>query len=347
MAETSAPWAAPVGDATAGTPWSEALHRELWGASLGDGIIGDVTGSAYVPATVTGNKVRIGPGRASVRGHRHISDANVDLDTTTVSGAGNSRIDYAVLRYHPEATTPATKIVLEVVEGTPSASPVPPALTRAEGSGWMLPLARWTRTAAGISGLTDVRTWVGPHLAVATSLALPSDAPLGTTAIVIDAGARWWRQLVGGSPTWVTETASATAYVTSDVTPGSGSRATRLPLTAARVTGGMQVIGSRIVVPFTGRYRIDAQVRSVVPGSSASFYQVTSYVMWNSTLIGSADDVHPDVGVTRAVTTSLMQPDVALTAGAVLEWWVRTGGAGALEISSGQVYSSITVTKVG
>jgi hypothetical protein len=41
------------------------------------------------------------------------------------------------------------------------------------------------------------------------------------------------------------------------------------------------------------------------------------------------------------------QPERALSAGTALEWWVTTGGAGALSLSAGEVSSSITVTKVG
>jgi hypothetical protein len=347
MAETSAPWAAPVGDATNGTPWSEALHRELWGASLGDGILGDVTGASYQASINGTNKIRIQPGRASVRGHRHILDALADLTVSSVSGVGNTRLDYAVLRHVPSATTPASKIVLQAVEGVGAASPVLPALTRAEGSGWMFPLCSWRRTPTGIDTLVDLRQWAGPSLLVASSAALPSDAPLGTTAVVLSTGARWWRDIVAGAPTWVTDTASATAYVTSEQTPGSGSRSTKLPLTSSREVGGMRVLGGQIVVPFTGRYRIDAQLRGFVPATSASGYQITSQVKAGGTVVASADDYVPDTGVTRAVTVSLLRPDVALSAGTALEWWVTTGGAGALSLSAGEVSSSITVTKVG
>jgi hypothetical protein len=129
--------------------------------------------------------------------------------------------------------------------------------------------------------------------------------------------------------------------------PGSGSRSTKLSLTSSREVGGMRVLGGQIVVPFTGRYRIDAQLRGFVPATSASGYQITSQVKAGGTVVASADDYVPDTGVTRAVTVSLLRPDVALSAGTALEWWVTTGGAGALSLSAGEVSSSITVTKVG
>lgn len=345
MAETSRPWGPPVGDATKGTPWDEPLHRELWGASLSDGIIGDRTGGAALATLTATPAMRIGPLRASVRGHRYISDANKDLSIPAVSGSGNSRIDQAVLHYDPAGSTPATKITLKSVQGLAAAIPSPPDLTRAEGSGWMVPLWQWRVTTSGVYELTDLRQWVGPAIQVSGEQALPDDAPLGTTAVDLSGG-RWWRELVSGSAVWVTDSARASAYLGTEITPGSGERTTRIALTTARATGGMRVIASQIVVPFTGLYRIDAQVRMSSP-ASAPANQITSEVRAGSSTIAASYDFVPDVTTSCDVSVSLVRSDVPLNAGTALDWFVTTSAGGGIKIADGQAFTTISVQKVG
>lgn len=351
MAESSKPYAPPVGG-TNGTPWDEPLHRELWGASLGDGILGDAAGNAFNASVVAGPQIRITAGRASVRGHRYLGDVTINLPVTAVSGSSNARIDQAVLHFDPTQTTPGTKIRMKTIEGVVGTSPTAPALTRAEGSGWMLPLWQWRVTSTGVSGpLVDLRSWVGPHLVVASAASLPSDAPLGATATELS-GARWWRSLVAGTPMWISDSPRASAHLTSDIEPGTGARTTLMSLTSDSLVGGMAMpTASRIAVPAAASYRVDAQVRVASPAAAPSI-DATSMVRLNSggnpaggSLVAASYDFVP---AGHNVTVSLIRADVPLTAGSYLEWFVTTSnGGGGLALANGPEFTSITVERRG
>lgn len=347
MSESSKPWPKPIGDASKGTPWDGALHRELWGAALGDGVLGDLTGQELAVSLVSGTTARLQPGRASVRGHRYINDAVKDLTIPTVSGSGNTRLDRLVLHYDPAQTTPTGMITAKVITGVAAASPVPPSLTRAEGSGWMVPIAGWRRTTSGVDNLLDLRSWLGPTYTISDPAALPSDAPLGSVAFDVTSSGRWWRKLVSGSLAWVSDTPLASAYVTSPVTPGSGQRETVLNLTQSTLQGGMTMPdSSRILIPDAGLYRVEAQIRCVAAGVTAS-NTVTSSINADGNPICRGFDYVPQTTTGTQVTVSAVRPIVDLAAGTVITWSVITSAGGGILLSAGQLFSTICIQKVG
>lgn len=358
MAESSGPWPAPIGG-TSGVPMTASLSRAIGGAGIGDGVIEDVTGGGLAVTLVTsGTVARLAPGAALLRGtHRYANSAAIDLPISTVTGSGNSRIDTLVLHYDPAQTTPALQITAKIITGTPAATPTAPALTRAEGSGWMIPLAQWTRaTGAAAGNLVDLRTWLGPGGPVcASAAALPTDAPLGSTATLID-GSRWWRQLVSGSLQWISDSPIAACYLASDfVTPGSsGTWTSALSLTTEHTRGGMTRPSSyRIGVPFTGYYRIDSQCRVGIPagaGDGFAYSQVRVNSAGNpagGSLIAESYDYLPTRGFAGNVTLSAHRGSVLLTAGDYLEWFVSVPTGGGLNIGGGRVSTTISVQANG
>lgn len=356
MAETSGPWPSPIGGSN-GTPMTASQSRAIFGAGLGDGVIEDVTGGGLAVSLISsGTVARIAPGAALLRGtHRYASTANIDLAIPTVTGTGNSRIDTVALKYTPAATTPSTAITAQIVTGTAAASPVPPALTR-DATGWTIPLARFTRATAGAAGnLVDLRSWLGPGGPVyASSAALPADAPIGSTATLVD-GTRWWVTLIGGSPQWVSDSPLASAYLAATSVVGGtavGQFTVRIALTTSQLRSGMTRPDSyRIGVPYTGNYRVGAQALVRIPSGAGNGFAHSEIRIdsggspTGGTLAAESWDwIPPGAG---AVTLSTYRDSLTLTAGSYLEWYLTVPAGGGLSIGGSPASTTITVSANG
>jgi hypothetical protein len=80
------------------------------------------------------------------------------VSTPIPAASAQNRIDRLVIRLTRGATTSATVVVAAVVTGTPSGSPVIPALTQTPTGIWEFPVSHWTSTSAGaLTGLIDDR----------------------------------------------------------------------------------------------------------------------------------------------------------------------------------------------
>lgn len=128
----------------------------LWARNLGEGVI-DGRGFELEPfADSTGMNIKVKTGQALVRGHFYDNTAQ---ETVTIPTANltNPRIDLVVLRLDPTANT----ILLHVIEGTPSSSPVAPTPTQTDGAIYDLPIARVAVGAAvatiAPANVTDLR----------------------------------------------------------------------------------------------------------------------------------------------------------------------------------------------
>jgi hypothetical protein len=156
MAEWSGPWD--------NSDFTESEWRQLFASTVLP------VGFSDLPVTpsLSDRNITIGSGRAVVQGHLYINDANVIL-TNSAPPAGQQRIDYLVLRLDPTEAILADRIVLALVQGTPSSgTPSAPALTQNENGTWEQPLVRYGPYGTGaMSGApsTDLMTNVVPAMA--------------------------------------------------------------------------------------------------------------------------------------------------------------------------------------
>lgn len=131
-----------------------------WARNIGEGVETGYDAELAVSATGLAMTVTVGAGRAMVRGHFYLSNATETLNIASAS-AVSPRIDTVVLRLNPTANS----IVLAVVTGTASATPVAPTLTQTDTGTYEYPLANVfvaaNATAIGSGNVTDRRTYVG------------------------------------------------------------------------------------------------------------------------------------------------------------------------------------------
>jgi hypothetical protein len=129
VAESSGPWA--------GQPLPDNLYQRLF-SNYGEGVFGNVFGSAPVTVTAAGDGVVAAPFEAIVRGRYYQIDTNVTLNPPASSA--QPRIDRLVLRLDPGSG----RGTLAFVQGTPSSSPQVPALTQSFNGIWEMPKAQMT-----------------------------------------------------------------------------------------------------------------------------------------------------------------------------------------------------------
>jgi hypothetical protein len=161
MAETSFPFDAGAGSSVLEDGWSRMAR--MWARS---GImVPDLAGGvgALAAGAITGCKVALGTGlqvtvavgEATVKGFYYANDASKAL-TVAANASGNPRLDWVVL----ELDRVNNQILAKIVQGTPAASPVLPALTQVYNGVYQHPIGYYTvvNAASVPSALTDYRT---------------------------------------------------------------------------------------------------------------------------------------------------------------------------------------------
>lgn len=146
MSQESRPWAGiSTGDAG---PYSDAnwveMYRLFYGIGTGKNDGGPLIGTGTSPdiglsVTVTSPvsaAVILTPGAALVHGTWYHNDANLNM-ALGANASGNPRVDTLVLRKDWSAQT----VRAAIKQGTPAATPVPPGMTRSDGSIWEIPIA--------------------------------------------------------------------------------------------------------------------------------------------------------------------------------------------------------------
>lgn len=143
-------------DDGAGKTNNEAEWRTFARMMQASGVDFGYLNGFQVYADSTGRQVKVKTGRAWVDGHygENTSEKPISLAT---NGSGNPRIDRIVLQLNPSTNT----ISIEVVQGTPAATPAAPALTQSPTATWQITLAQvaiangYSTVAAG--DVTDER----------------------------------------------------------------------------------------------------------------------------------------------------------------------------------------------
>jgi microcystin-dependent protein len=137
-----------------------AQWEDYAGDLLRDGVILGAASEHAVFADSTGMQVKVPTGRVCIRGHRGVLTSQKTLGISA-NGSGNTRIDRVVARL--DVTN--SKIVYDVLAGTPSGSPVAPALTQTSTT-WELALAQVSvppsDTTIDSGQVTDERTFAFP-----------------------------------------------------------------------------------------------------------------------------------------------------------------------------------------
>lgn len=134
-------WARHIGQGVNGVPGDNNLK-----------VVGDSSGMQVKVKVAGGNS------QALVRGHMYNSTAE---ETLTIDPATSlPRVDYVVLTLDPTANS----ILLNVVKGTPAATPSAPALTQTDTGIYQYPLAA-VQVAANVTtidanAVSDVRTFI-------------------------------------------------------------------------------------------------------------------------------------------------------------------------------------------
>ncbi|MDF2792063.1 MAG: hypothetical protein K0S80_5165 [Neobacillus sp.] len=134
--------------------WSDMAQN--W---LNTGVIKGKLNDLLVYADSTGMRVKVKSGQANLQGHFYQSDSEEVLPIA-IANASNPRIDRVIVRIDWTADS----IALAVLQGTPAATPVAPALTQ-NSSRWEISLAKVlvganvNTIAAG--NVTDERNFVG------------------------------------------------------------------------------------------------------------------------------------------------------------------------------------------
>lgn len=134
MAETSYPFDAGPGAAVTEDQW-----RRMARAWRPSGVIGNKSTAGLVVTPGTGAALSLTVGEAWVDGFYYRNDADLMVNVPANTDP-NPRINLAVLRLDPVANTVTTQIV----QGTPAASPVAPALTQSDTGVWEEPVAEFT-----------------------------------------------------------------------------------------------------------------------------------------------------------------------------------------------------------
>lgn len=143
-------------DAGAGAAITESQWRDMARHWLATGVIRAEDNELQVYGDSTGQQVKVKTGKAFLRGHYYANDAEVIL-TIATANATNPRIDRVVLKGDFTANT----IAVEVITGTPAATPAAPGFTNTTST-WRITLAQ-VYVAAGSASVdagdvTDERT---------------------------------------------------------------------------------------------------------------------------------------------------------------------------------------------
>lgn len=146
-------------DSGAGASVSEAGWREMMKHMLGSAS-GVIRGFGNDFATIgdsSGMQVKTNTGECFMRGH-YGSNASQETLSIASNGSGNPRIDIVVLRVH----FANNNIVIDVVQGTPAASPTAPNVTQ-NTTMWETKLADVAVAAGAVTitaaNVTDRRTY--------------------------------------------------------------------------------------------------------------------------------------------------------------------------------------------
>lgn len=209
-------------------PYSGDLFAEFLKAIWGEKT-GILSGLRVIESTPNAKTVDVEAGKAIVKGRFLVLDADLTL-TIANNTSGNARIDYIVA----QCDWANQEITLEIVEGTPAASPSAPTLTQNDGTLWQMPLAQITVadafTTISETEITRERAWATDDWPGRIETSATDDAPNGW--LVCD-----------GSAVSRADYADLFDAIGTDFGSGDGSTTFNLPDMRGRVPVGLDNMG--------------------------------------------------------------------------------------------------------
>ena len=185
-------------------------------AGIASGVNGNpLDATALTPSLdSSGRNAVMSSGTAIIKGKIWSCDSSVS--TPIPAASAQDRIDRLVLRLSRTAGDATSFLQPVVITGTPSGSPVEPALTQSTSGNWDLPICHWTsRSTGALVSLIDERWFTGRTVRVATSSTRPTVTE-PTLLFETDTGnlKLWngsaWTTLVSAPDSW-TETGALTS----------------------------------------------------------------------------------------------------------------------------------------
>lgn len=135
---------------------SSNADLETWAGGFGDGVIAAISGSLLPTLDGAGRNAVMAAGTCLIKGSIWSTDASVN--TAIPAASGSDRIDRLTLRLTRTAGNATAYLQPNIITGTPSGSPVIPALTQTTTGIWDLPISHWTSKSTGaLINLVDER----------------------------------------------------------------------------------------------------------------------------------------------------------------------------------------------
>ncbi|MET8382501.1 hypothetical protein ABZV14_05800 [Streptosporangium canum] len=348
MAERSLPFDGGSGGVVTEEDW---LHlTKSW---QDDGVITDSPSSSdlTVYSDAEAGKLYVRPGRANVRGFHYFLDSVMEVGFSANTDPTNTRADLVVLKLDRGAN----RITVVVKEGTPSATPAPPLVSRSDLAP-ELPLARTlvppnsAFVPSGSPNVLDIREFVGKRIRLAESDAsLPvgsiffkqsdgrfygkgpgSSAPFAVGDIApgntILACTSTTRPSTSAVPTYIYETDTKQTLVwngTAWTALASGGSSAQLKSKSADQTVTAAADDTALTLPMAsgaGQYIVEGQIVYRMAAATTSCQLALKFPSTINTWYTFAAEYHGSANTTLARTTSITSPQSG---------WITFGGPAA------------------
>lgn len=158
---------------------SESDFSRLMGEAVDDGIVGSQGSTGFQVSASSGMTVSAAAGTAALRGFMGYTTTTEGPAAVANGDASFPRVDLAILRLDRNNNN----IIFAVKQGTPAASPSPPALTQTDTGIYEIALARLDIPAGAgtmLAGyVTDLRAFVGSTTGAWTTASRPTNPRKG------------------------------------------------------------------------------------------------------------------------------------------------------------------------
>jgi len=252
-----------------------------WARNIGEGVKTGALNELEVFADSTGMQVKVRSGQALVRGHYYQNTAEVAL-SLEAADLTNPRVDTVVVELDPSANS----IVLEVVTGTPDASPTPEPVVQTDAGVYQIKLAE-IAVAAGATtitagNVTDTRFYIEDF-----SGSVPGSAITGEITTATIDGDRLFNEIDSATIPGANVTGLTLSHVT-DVT-ATATEVNKLDGVTASTTELNYTDGVTSNIQTQLDDKLPEQNAVVLPANETNFYVRNIYITDSATPTGGND----------------------------------------------------------